>query len=1164
MKALGAILGKGWLLGLIVLLLVGALIWFGGPYVAFGEARPFESLTGRLVGLLVLVVLWALYGQWRLWRKHQQGTKLAGAVAAQSENGDASKGPASSLQADGESKALRERFERAVVALRKSKRASSLYELPWYVIIGAPGSGKTTALQNSGLEFPLEKEFGRDPLKGVGGTRNCDWWITDQAILLDTAGRYTTQESSQSADRGGWFAFLDLLARYRKRRPINGVLVAVSVADLASLDEGARDAQAQAIRRRLVELRERLKISFPVYVLVTKADLLAGFAEYFDDLNAQTRAQVWGITFPLEASQRGEALQRFSAEYDLLAARLQEGLIDRLGAERDVGRRATIHAFPSQFAGFKGILGQFLAQTFRANELPEGVWLRGCYLTSGTQEGTPIDRLTSAMARRFGLGVRAFGAAKAKGKAYFIESLLKQVVFLEAGQAGVNRKLELRGAVARIAGYAAVGLLTLVGLIGLFTSYRVNRQFVSQVGTLAKQVLADEGQVKGADGTLETALPRLDALRLLLETARKGDEGRVWRMGWGLNMTHPLERSAEDAYRRDLNAVLGPWAGEHFQAQLRARAAEPDKLYEYLKAYLMLGEPKRIDSAQLSLIGRLEWPQVFPSDSSTAQRVTEHFDAWVSDPDRVVPIQIDATLVEQARTSLSQASLPVLMYSRLRLASAANSEGALNLEHALALGSTTLFVRRSGKPLGDPIPALYTKPAFEIFNKTGRLDLVKQFLEDNWVLGDKAPAITQTPRLASDVLALYEQDYIRNWDAVMADLALRPIRDANEAMTVLALLASPSSPLKNLLALVTEHTRLTGGPPAGGAATGPAVAASAAVGAAAARMDQLLGTPAGGAQPGATVTAHFEPLHKLVDGPPGGAPIDRTLSDLNQLQLQLRTASGGAGGAATVAQVLDMVKVVAAQLPAPIASVIGEAGAKSGEFALGEARTELGNRYRTQVVAECRDLVDNRYPLNRSSSVDVAVADFGRVFATGGVFDAFFQSQLQQFVDTSRATWRWKEETKTIAAVPLRPFQDAQRIGQAFFAAGGQVPTLQFTLTPESLDADINRFVLTIDGQTLEYSHGPQRPLAVNWPAPVATGVSFVFEEKSGGRSNRSFQGPWAVFRMIDSATVEKRSETQFLVTVSAGGHSAKLVLNAASVRNPFARPELLRFRCGA
>ena len=113
-----------------------------------------------------------------------------------------------------------------------------LYDLPWYVLIGPPGAGKTTALVNSGLKFPLSRGATPAAIAGVGGTRYCDWWFTEDAVLIDTAGRYTTQDSDAKADKQSWFAFLDLLKKNRPRQPINGVIVAISLEDLLTLSAG--------------------------------------------------------------------------------------------------------------------------------------------------------------------------------------------------------------------------------------------------------------------------------------------------------------------------------------------------------------------------------------------------------------------------------------------------------------------------------------------------------------------------------------------------------------------------------------------------------------------------------------------------------------------------------------------------------------------------------------------------------------------------------------------------------------------------------------------------------------------------------------------------------------------------------------------------------------
>ena len=113
----------------------------------------------------------------------------------------------------------------------------------------------------------------------MGGTRNCDWWFTDEAVFLDTAGRFTTQDSDAGADAAGWLEFLSLLGEYRTRRPINGVILTVSAQDLMTQHADSRESYVAAARRRLNELNRELRIQLPVYVMVTKCDLVAGFTE---------------------------------------------------------------------------------------------------------------------------------------------------------------------------------------------------------------------------------------------------------------------------------------------------------------------------------------------------------------------------------------------------------------------------------------------------------------------------------------------------------------------------------------------------------------------------------------------------------------------------------------------------------------------------------------------------------------------------------------------------------------------------------------------------------------------------------------------------------------------------------------------------------------------
>jgi type VI secretion system protein ImpL len=331
---------------------------------------------------------------------------------------------------------IRARFKQAAEDLDGARFASpdgrgrAVEELPWYVMIGAPGSGKTTALINSGLRLPLYARDSTPSVPGVGGTRNCDWWFTDEAVLLDTAGRYTTQESDRKADAAAWQGFLGLLAQFRPDRPLNGALVTVSVMDLLLWSKSERARFSGHVRMRLSEMYAALNARFPVYVLVTKVDMLAGFIEFFGDLDIAGRSQVWGTTFAMDIDPALIAAP-YAADFAALESRLGAEMLARLHEERDLQRRASIYRFPQQFHAIGPMVGEFLAQTFGTQVNHKPLQLRGVYYTSGTQEGNPIDRVMVALARNFKLD-RAAAVPRGTGKSFFLTRLLREVVFSEA------------------------------------------------------------------------------------------------------------------------------------------------------------------------------------------------------------------------------------------------------------------------------------------------------------------------------------------------------------------------------------------------------------------------------------------------------------------------------------------------------------------------------------------------------------------------------------------------------------------------------------------------------------------------------------------------------------------------------------------------------------
>ena len=293
MRAVLRFLGSRWFLSFVGVALLGVLVWLFGPFLSF--------LEGWIARAIVIVVMLLIWGGVNLWldrrRRRNEAALVEGVTAAPVDTTAAASAE--------EVAAMREKLTTALALLKKASGSRGyLYEQPWYAIIGPPGAGKTTALLNAGLSFPLAAEMGQSAVAGVGGTRMCDWWFTETAVLIDTAGRYTTQDSDAAVDKAGWQAFLGLLKRTRARQPLNGVLVAIALSDIAAASPADRLAHARAIRRRVKELYDQLGVRVPVYALFTKADLIAGFTEFFDDLDRERRAPGMGRDLPAEQVRR--------------------------------------------------------------------------------------------------------------------------------------------------------------------------------------------------------------------------------------------------------------------------------------------------------------------------------------------------------------------------------------------------------------------------------------------------------------------------------------------------------------------------------------------------------------------------------------------------------------------------------------------------------------------------------------------------------------------------------------------------------------------------------------------------------------------------------------------------------------------------------------------
>lgn len=1147
-------------LGLVALVL---LVWFGGPLLAIADWKPLASAAARLVFLLVLLVVYLSVGLWRAHRQRRDNEKVVTEMMAGSEQDELLKEEVETQRAN---------LRKALTLIKQWKpgRFRSVYELPWYMIIGAPGSGKSTALLNSGLEFPLKSEMGLDSVKGVGGTRYCDWWFTNKAVIIDTAGRYTTQESSDKRDAKGWKSFLGLLRKYRSRQPINGVILSISVADLLEQTPTERGLHARALKQRVQELRNRLGVVFPVYVVLTKFDLLEGFADTFAMLSEQERDEVFGVTFDLHSVKDPQQLPTvFEQEFDGLLERLSHFLLHRLQQERTPDCRRRIYQFPKQVALLKAPLWQLVKEVFFPSAYEDVPLLRGIYLVSSEQDGKAYDKVSGMVDKQFQLtsGTSARGGQGLASDGFFLNRLFENIIFSEHGLAMTDGARDRRYRLIRQVAFAAMVVLTIgLGVSG-YLGYQWNRELIAQYDSDTGLLQEELNRIEVGDPNwlrLETLLSQASGMPGVMGTPLP--EGGRYPLG--VFRSGSLQQAAEGAYGRLLQYRFSEYMKDSLETEISTNLSSLEYLYESLKTYLMMANRERLQAEQVSLWFEFMLSRHMPGEVNRPSReaLAGHLDQYLA---LNHPIQPSRTLINQARVELTAMPLDERAYQRIR--SDAAMSGLPEFRLPLVLGSIAeeVFDRRSGKSLREGIPGLYTVNGYRGVFEPERDQIVGHLLEDSWVYGEETESFRglDEAHIKQLVEDRYFRDYVHVWKEFLMDLQVRRFGSAREGRYVAGLLAGPDAPIDRLVAAVKYNTQLSAeeeGSAAMDAAGNLASDALARRNRTFDRLRRFVPDDVAASQEDTLVDRSFRSLHDIGD---------ETLQSLrDRARIMARYFSeqddGQSGNFATVSRadfdgaIKGFHGTVSNSQSEELQAMLGDITTDARRLVRVTSTRQVNDVWRTTVYREYEEAIAGHYPIQRRATTEVALADFAKFFGYGGTLEKYFNEHLSAHVDTSRSPWRLSSDAD-ISAGNLRLFERARQIREAFFVSGTQTVKAPFTVRPSYLDSRLTNISLTMGDQSLSYRHGPPRSVAFEWPLTGGDEIRVVLNPGSGSASavQRTFNGDWGLFRFLDEyggLLGQGRART---VEVLLGGYLARLEITPDSVRHPFDLSLLSDFR---
>lgn len=819
--------------------------------VTLGKDKLMAIGGWLLFAVLAALALWLIVWIVRGVRARRSAEQIEGMVQQQAERAVATAQPAARADAE----VLRERMNDAVKAIKSSKLGqmkgrAALYELPWYVIIGNPAAGKSTAILNSGLRFPFEDNRS-NVIHGLGGTRNCDWYFTTEGIVLDTAGRYTVS----AEDRLEWLTFLDLLKKNRPRAPINGIIIAASIAELSgSKPEFAIDL-AKNLRQRVQELTERLEVFAPVYVVFTKADLIAGFSDFFRSLDPSERENVWGATLPYAINEQGDpatgadALAAFDGHFDELADGLKEMSLSQMAIQRGRDVAPALLTLPMEFAGIKPALRTFIATLFEENPYQFKPVFRGFYFTSALQEGVSVQHASERVARQFALTPHAVAGERvaATESSHFLLGLFRKVIF--ADKQLVRQYSSRNRNKLRYAAFAGAVLVLGLALTGWTWSYTSNKQLVANV-------TADLDKAVALQKTRIDLASRVEALLLLqdwMERLERQRQDRPLGMGLGLYQGDRIEAKLRaeyfggmrqlmltpvnaklESYLADVvaqrnNLKTAALAGAPAEADAAAatgnqglyQEASPtdaEDAYNALKTYLMLGDRQRVEASHLNDQLTRFWRSWLEANRGTmprenmvraAERLMRFYVAQSAAPNWP---QIDPkiALVDDSRQALKlvMKGTPALdrVYAQIK-ARAATRFAPITV--ATLLGDA----QGKGSVAGSyQISGTFSRVAWEEYVKDAIKEAANEQLSSNdWVLDATVQSdltLAGSPEhISKELVALYKADYAREWRKFLQGVTVAEFGNFERAVAVMNTLGDPTnSPLRKLLESVNHET----------------------------------------------------------------------------------------------------------------------------------------------------------------------------------------------------------------------------------------------------------------------------------------------------------------------------------------------------------------------
>ncbi|HFI5335100.1 TPA: type VI secretion system membrane subunit TssM [Serratia liquefaciens] len=1135
---------------LLFALLLCVTVWWIGPLVAIGTYRPLFAVWARgiIIALILCWALWPFVATFLSWVfRHVRAPASAKRKTAQRDRVTSRFYDAlRTLQYVGTAK-KRTNWQR----LKYRVTRGYVSEKPWFLVIGPPGSGKTSLLGESGERFLLAEHYGMPQTVDVGPTQDCNWWLAENSVFVDTSGEWLqlnglAEESAKARD-----TLLKLLRRHRHHPGIDGIMLCLDARWLLHASLTERKSVADALRVRLLEMASWFRCELPVYLTISHLDLLVGGATFLSMLSDELLQK--GMGFSLNrAEQEGTPFEQSEDLYRQMVARVSHHVLELLHDAPDGQNRQQLLFFTESLGSLGNPLYSLLEQIFPQTPVGYTCHLRQVWLGS-TVALPPQGAIYSVESTNI-------YEARPTGSIFHPELSYARQERGVLQQFSHARPFSSR--VGSLGRYVLVLILLVVSFNLLAMRYLWESDYISYIAARfdeTKRIVREIPVTNRVSDDVISAYKQLGYMNTQL-----GDEVSPVPNPY---FEHQLiNRAAQKTYQRHLLQIFWPAVENYIADELKNDVSASNKdVYNTLKVYLMMGEPSHRSTEALVDWFMARWETFMPQGYTDMNKgiFAYHLREMFSLPNTPV-MKMNADLLRLARVKAMDIPLAARVLRQIEDSPLSLRLRGISLADAAGPDASLMLRRKSQATVTDiAVPGFYTSVGYQkVF--LSQLDGVARNMidEESWVLHDSpkksdgSQVLTSVKKLGDESRNIYLVEYAAKWMAFVNDVRARSLNGIDDAAFLARQLPEPFSPLANLVRFIVSETNISS-------------------------LNQreetnwfnrqrnrmqrqkndMLSEMSGETVhlrllPERIVEEHFFSLRNL------NVPVQevgKNNGDLSRVfekfynQLIVLSTSLNNGQVVSTGGSLKSLKIDAEQQPEPVRSIMLDLLTIGDNQTIQQSHKNFIKGISTLAAGLCKGSINGRYPFSRHARREVGIEDFSRMFGGDGVMQRFFDTNLSEKVDVNSLKWKAKLGYEDIINTnALDAFQNARLIRDTFFDSGSKL-SFSMYISPMSLTPNITEATLDIDGQIINYSHGFREPTRVEWPGPKGGSyVRLTFITEDGQVYINSFEGPWALFRMYDASNVMRLSGDRRELTMSVPSVIGGLKLELRSTMKDF------------